>query len=167
MLRIHIVRRGETIKSIAEKYDLSFQEVVRMNKQIADPYELMEGMKLRVPNQRDKQAEEPAPVAAKQNEHNNRTEGLGEDQELTKDQLSRMEPPERAANYLPYIQEDEHIWGYQTMGNHDNSYAKTEQYSPITQQLYTDMTFLHDSSYPAHQQPMVYYNPCMGYIYSY
>lgn len=48
-MRIHIVRRGETIKSIAEKYGLSFQEVARMNKQIADPFELMQGMKLRVP----------------------------------------------------------------------------------------------------------------------
>ncbi|MBR7553408.1 LysM domain-containing protein [Allobacillus sp. GCM10007491] len=164
-MRIHIVRRGETIKSIAEKYDLSFQEVVRMNKQIADPYELMQGMKLRVPIQRDKQPEEPTPDEAPK--HNNPTEGLVESQELMKDQLSRLEPPERAADYLPNIQEDEHVWGYQSMESHDYPYKNLEEYSPITQPLYTDMTFLHDTYYPAQQQPMVYYNPCMGYVYSF
>ncbi|MFB9973533.1 LysM domain-containing protein [Allobacillus sp. GCM10007489] len=170
-MRIHIVRRGETIKSIAEKYGLSFQEVARMNKQIADPFELMQGMKLRVPIEREKQVEKQVRSSSvNQSDDVDHTKTSITQKELSNDRLTRMEPPERTADYLPEIQEDERVWQIPSplVKNQNYLYSYPDGYAPMTQPLYTDMTFVQGwGSLEQQQQPFIYYNPCMGYVYSY
>ncbi|MGM8214235.1 LysM peptidoglycan-binding domain-containing protein [Bacillaceae bacterium W0354] len=48
-MKFHIVKKGETMQSIAEKYNMALDELVKMNKQIANPDLIMPGMKIKVP----------------------------------------------------------------------------------------------------------------------
>lgn len=93
-----------------------------------------------------------------------------EHKELSNDQLTRMEPPERTADYLPEIQEDERVWQIPSplVKSQNHAYSYPDGYAPMTQPLYTDMTFVQGwGSLEQQQQPFIYYNPCMGYVYSY
>lgn len=48
-MKIHIVQKGESLWSIAEKYDVDFQQLVDLNTQLASPEMIMPGMKIRIP----------------------------------------------------------------------------------------------------------------------
>lgn len=48
-MKIHIVQKGESLFSIAEKYHVDFQQLVDLNTQLASPDMIMPGMKIRIP----------------------------------------------------------------------------------------------------------------------
>ncbi len=48
-MKIHIVQRGDTLWSIAEKYNVSFEEVKQMNAHLANPDMIVPGMKIKLP----------------------------------------------------------------------------------------------------------------------
>ncbi|WP_188206276.1 LysM peptidoglycan-binding domain-containing protein [Alkalibacillus aidingensis] len=48
-MKIHIVKKGETMASIANSYGITESELHQMNKQLRDPKDLLSGMKLKVP----------------------------------------------------------------------------------------------------------------------
>ncbi|NIK11252.1 LysM peptidoglycan-binding domain-containing protein [Alkalibacillus almallahensis] len=50
-MKFHIVKQGETMASIAEQYGLSESNLYDMNKHLSDVTEVLEGMKVKVPQQ--------------------------------------------------------------------------------------------------------------------
>ena len=50
MLRIHIVQKGDTLWKIAQKYNVDFEELKRLNSHLSDPNTLMPGMKIKIPS---------------------------------------------------------------------------------------------------------------------
>lgn len=48
-MKIHIVKKGETLKEIAARYKIDLTELRAMNTQIQDPENLLPGMKIRIP----------------------------------------------------------------------------------------------------------------------
>ncbi|MGG4394837.1 LysM peptidoglycan-binding domain-containing protein, partial [Paenibacillus thiaminolyticus] len=49
-MKIHIVKNGESLYSIAKKYDVPLEELIKMNPQLKDPNEIDVGMKIKVPS---------------------------------------------------------------------------------------------------------------------
>src|SRR5690625_3825889 len=49
-LKIHIVKKGDTIWDIAKKYGVDFEEVKELNPQISSPDMIMPGMKIKIPS---------------------------------------------------------------------------------------------------------------------
>lgn len=47
-MRLYIVKQGDTLSSIAEKYGLTVQQLLAINPQITDPDKLMPGMKIKL-----------------------------------------------------------------------------------------------------------------------
>ena len=50
VLRIHIVQKGDTLWKIAQKYNVDFEELKRLNSHLSDPNMLMPGMKIKIPS---------------------------------------------------------------------------------------------------------------------
>jgi len=50
-LRIHIVQKGDILYDIAKKYDVDFDEIVKMNPQLSSPDMIMPGMKIKIPSE--------------------------------------------------------------------------------------------------------------------
>ncbi|WP_127587967.1 LysM peptidoglycan-binding domain-containing protein, partial [Paenibacillus koleovorans] len=48
-MKIHIVKKGDTMYEIAKKYNVDLQKLIDFNKQIADPDKIDVGMKIRIP----------------------------------------------------------------------------------------------------------------------
>lgn len=48
-MKIHIVQKGDTLWKIAEKYEVDFEELKKMNAHLSDPNYIMPGMKIKVP----------------------------------------------------------------------------------------------------------------------
>lgn len=48
-MKIHIVKKGETLEEIATRYKIDLAELRAMNTQIQDPENLLPGMKIRIP----------------------------------------------------------------------------------------------------------------------
>lgn len=48
-MNIHIVQKGDTLWSISKKYGVDFEEVKRLNSQLASPDMIMPGMKIKIP----------------------------------------------------------------------------------------------------------------------
>ncbi|HLR14614.1 MAG TPA: SafA/ExsA family spore coat assembly protein [Bacillota bacterium] len=48
-MKIHIVKKGDTLWTIAEKYEVDFEELKQMNAHLAHPDMIMPGMKIRIP----------------------------------------------------------------------------------------------------------------------
>ncbi len=206
-MKIHIVRNKESMVSIAEKYNVPFQEVVRLNKQIANPDDLMQGMKVKIPSQKESSPQEepslkrdPVPneerstkeelsaaegsstesepstekfISKEPNLENTQLTDRNENTEpvfepnLSKDSLSRHDPPARQTKYLPEIYEDEQVWMYKTALEWQFSEAWNQRnglYTNPMQPLHTELTY---QQHPySQQQPMNYgmfyrpYNPC-------
>lgn len=49
-MKIHIVQRGDTLWSIAEKHQVSFEEVKKLNAHLANPEMIVPGMKIKLPD---------------------------------------------------------------------------------------------------------------------
>ncbi|MBG9794796.1 peptidoglycan-binding protein [Paenibacillus dendritiformis] len=49
-MKIHIVKNGESLYSISQKYDVPLEELIKMNPQLKDPNEIDVGMKIKVPS---------------------------------------------------------------------------------------------------------------------
>lgn len=49
-MKIHIVQRGDTLWSIAEKHQVSFEEVKKLNAHLANPDMIVPGMKIKLPD---------------------------------------------------------------------------------------------------------------------
>lgn len=49
-MKIHIVQRGDTLWSIAEKNGVSFEEVQKLNAHLANPDMIVPGMKIKLPD---------------------------------------------------------------------------------------------------------------------
>lgn len=49
-MKIHIVKNGESLYSISQKYDVLLEELIKMNPQLQDPNEIDVGMKIKVPS---------------------------------------------------------------------------------------------------------------------
>nr|WP_275099952.1 LysM peptidoglycan-binding domain-containing protein [Paenibacillus alvei] len=49
-VKIHIVKKGDTLYALAKKYGITVEELISMNSQIANPNELDVGMKIKVPS---------------------------------------------------------------------------------------------------------------------
>ncbi|MEH7613137.1 SafA/ExsA family spore coat assembly protein, partial [Gottfriedia acidiceleris] len=60
-MRIHIVIKGDTLKSIAQKYNIDYEEIVKLNAQLSNPDMIYPGMKIKVPER----GEKPAPLGSK------------------------------------------------------------------------------------------------------
>ncbi|WP_142289523.1 SafA/ExsA family spore coat assembly protein, partial [Gottfriedia luciferensis] len=60
-MRIHIVQKGDTLKSIAQKYNIDYEELVKLNAQISNPDMIYPGMKIKVP---EKRKEKQAPLGS-------------------------------------------------------------------------------------------------------
>lgn len=50
-MQIYIVQKGDTLQTIANKYNLSLQEVIDLNPHILDVDHLVQGMKIKLPRQ--------------------------------------------------------------------------------------------------------------------
>ncbi|MET3682533.1 hypothetical protein ABID56_000614 [Alkalibacillus flavidus] len=48
-MKIHIVKQGESMATIADKYRLSEKELYEMNKHLSETTDVIEGMKVKVP----------------------------------------------------------------------------------------------------------------------
>ncbi|MBE3587846.1 MAG: LysM peptidoglycan-binding domain-containing protein [Thermoanaerobacteraceae bacterium] len=48
-VQYHVVRRGENLSSIARKYNVSMEQIIRLNPQITDPDTLYTGQTLLIP----------------------------------------------------------------------------------------------------------------------
>ncbi|MEH7512716.1 SafA/ExsA family spore coat assembly protein, partial [Gottfriedia acidiceleris] len=59
-MRIHIVIKGDTLKSIAQKYNIDYEEIVKLNAQLSNPDMIYPGMKIKVPER----SEKPAPLGS-------------------------------------------------------------------------------------------------------
>lgn len=84
MLKIHIVQLGDTLWKLAEKYNVSFEEVKKINSHLADPEKLMPGMKIKIPGSA-KQV--PKEMPSKKKEHMKK--------EQTKAKKEQPEPKEK------------------------------------------------------------------------
>ncbi|GAV15375.1 LysM domain-containing protein [Paenibacillus sp. NAIST15-1] len=49
-MKIHIVKKGDTLYALAKKYGITLEELIAMNSQLANPNELDVGMKIKVPS---------------------------------------------------------------------------------------------------------------------
>ncbi|MBN3525679.1 LysM peptidoglycan-binding domain-containing protein [Paenibacillus apiarius] len=49
-MKIHIVKKGDSLYSLSKKYDVSLEKLIEMNPQLKDPNELDVGMKIKVPS---------------------------------------------------------------------------------------------------------------------
>lgn len=49
-MKIHIVKKGDSLYSLSKKYDVSLEELIAMNPQLKDPNQLDVGMKIKVPS---------------------------------------------------------------------------------------------------------------------
>ncbi|MFZ3576418.1 SafA/ExsA family spore coat assembly protein [Virgibacillus sp. DJP39] len=49
-MRIHIVKKGDTLWEIANKYDVNFNQLKELNSQLSSPDMIMPGMKIKVPS---------------------------------------------------------------------------------------------------------------------
>jgi morphogenetic protein associated with SpoVID len=49
-VKIHIVKKGETLFNIAQKYNVELDTLIAANPQIADPNVIDVGMKVKIPN---------------------------------------------------------------------------------------------------------------------
>ncbi|MFO6496485.1 MULTISPECIES: SafA/ExsA family spore coat assembly protein [Bacillus] len=49
-MKIHIVQKGDTLEKIAERYEVDFQELKKLNSQLSNPDLIMPGMKIKVPS---------------------------------------------------------------------------------------------------------------------
>lgn len=57
-MKIHIVQKGDTLYKIAHAYGVSLEELMEMNQHLSDPNMLMPGMKIHIPANTDKVAEQ-------------------------------------------------------------------------------------------------------------
>lgn len=62
----HTIAKGETLSSVAKKYDSSWMRLFAKNKQIADPNIVRIGQKITIPSASEKLAERPLPVTQPQ-----------------------------------------------------------------------------------------------------
>ncbi|MEH6936633.1 SafA/ExsA family spore coat assembly protein, partial [Bacillus sp. JJ664] len=60
-MRIHIVQKGDTLWSIAQKYNIDYEELVKLNAQLSNPEMIYPGMKIKVP---EKMKEKQAPLGS-------------------------------------------------------------------------------------------------------
>ena len=51
-LKIHIVQKGDTLWTIAKKYNVNFEELKKLNTQLSNPEMIMPGMKIKIPVQK-------------------------------------------------------------------------------------------------------------------
>lgn len=49
-MKIHIVKKGDTLYSLAKKFNVSLDQLIAMNPQLKDPNQLSVGMKVKVPS---------------------------------------------------------------------------------------------------------------------
>lgn len=49
-MKIHIVKKGDTLWEIANKYDVNFEQLKELNSQLSSPDMIMPGMKIKVPS---------------------------------------------------------------------------------------------------------------------
>lgn len=49
-MKIHIVKKGDTLYSLSKKYGVSLDQLIAMNPQLVDPNQLSVGMKVKVPS---------------------------------------------------------------------------------------------------------------------
>ncbi|MDI3411284.1 SafA/ExsA family spore coat assembly protein [Bacillus sonorensis] len=49
-MKIHIVQKGDSLEKIAERYNVDFQELKKLNSQLSNPDLIMPGMKIKVPS---------------------------------------------------------------------------------------------------------------------
>ncbi|MED1739986.1 SafA/ExsA family spore coat assembly protein [Bacillus swezeyi] len=49
-MKIHIVQKGDSLEKIAERYEVDFQELKKLNSQLSNPDLIMPGMKIKVPS---------------------------------------------------------------------------------------------------------------------
>src|SRR5690625_811821 len=50
VLKIHIVRKGDTLWEIAKQYGVDFEELKKSNPQLSSPDMIMPGMKIKIPS---------------------------------------------------------------------------------------------------------------------
>jgi len=50
-LKIHIIKKGETLAAIAAQYNIDLEALKRSNQQVIDPSMIVPGMKLTIPQQ--------------------------------------------------------------------------------------------------------------------
>lgn len=62
VLKIHIVRKGDTLWEIAKQYGVDFEELKAFNPQLSSPDMIMPGMKIRIPSATKSVKKETAPV---------------------------------------------------------------------------------------------------------
>ncbi|MCR8846269.1 LysM peptidoglycan-binding domain-containing protein [Paenibacillus sp. SC116] len=49
-MKIHIIKKGETLYALSKKYGVSLDQLIALNPQLADPNQVQVGMKIRVPS---------------------------------------------------------------------------------------------------------------------
>ncbi|QHS22892.1 LysM peptidoglycan-binding domain-containing protein [Virgibacillus sp. MSP4-1] len=49
-MKIHVVQKGETLREIAQKYDVNLDTLKEFNTQLSNPEEILPGMKIKVPS---------------------------------------------------------------------------------------------------------------------
>ncbi|MGF7126244.1 morphogenetic protein associated with SpoVID [Natronobacillus azotifigens] len=60
-MKIHVVQKGDTLWELAKKYGVDFSELKKANHQLADPDQIMPGMKIKIPTSTKQVVKETVP----------------------------------------------------------------------------------------------------------
>lgn len=96
-MKIHIVKKGDTLWKIAELYDVDFEELKQMNAHLSHPDMIMPGMKIRVPVHKKETKKEQPPAKEKKKE-------TKKSEQKPKEQMKKPQPTKP----MEEIKEDDH-----------------------------------------------------------
>lgn len=99
VLKIHVVQKDETLWTIAQKYNVSVEEVIAANTQVSDPNMVMPGMKITVPIAYDHKKQSTKKAETKEKKESKPKEQLK--------QKPKQQPKQQPKHILPAINEDE------------------------------------------------------------
>ncbi|HLR11550.1 MAG TPA: SafA/ExsA family spore coat assembly protein, partial [Sporosarcina sp.] len=58
-MTVHIVQKGDTLWKIAKEHNVSFEQLKKMNAHLANPEYIVPGMKVNVPDEKEKSGANP------------------------------------------------------------------------------------------------------------
>lgn len=129
-VNIHIVREGDTIQSISEKYGVKRKEIIEQNRHIANLDEVMIGMKIRINSPKtlpQSRSKKPTKTEKQVQPTVNRSQKDSLEKPINNNPLEALDPPKRTTRSIPHIVEDESPWDKQLIpyaGKKDVTYKE-------------------------------------------
>ncbi|MFD2703988.1 SafA/ExsA family spore coat assembly protein [Salibacterium lacus] len=90
-MQIHIAQKGDTLWKLAQQYNVSFEEVKQANHHLADPNQIMPGMKIKIPA-KSVQVKKEEPKADQQKENQQKQETVKENMKQPSGQQANVPP---------------------------------------------------------------------------